>query len=204
MNNTHHKFDIAAKKIAFDTSHRNTIRFNIARYDTAVAKGMARYENVELAKTQAAAIKREALANWGEYLLEFESKILKRGVQVLWAEDDVEATDYIKEIITRHDGKLLVKSKSMTTEEVELNDIAESMGCESVETDLGEFIVQVAGEKPYHIVTPAMHKSKGDIAKLFNEKFDTPIDSTPEEMTEYVRNVLRKKYTESSYRNCRN
>jgi L-lactate dehydrogenase complex protein LldF len=54
--------------------------------------------------------------------------------------------------------------------------------------------VQVAGEKPYHIVTPAMHKSKGDIAKLFNEKFDTPIDSTPEEMTEYVRELLRKKY----------
>jgi len=55
--------------------------------------------------------------------------------------------------------------------------------------------VQVAGEKPYHIVTPAMHKSKGDIAKLFNEKFNTPIDSTPQEMTEYVRQVLRKKYT---------
>lgn len=195
MNNTHHKFDVAAKKIAFDTSHRKTIRFNIARYDTAVAKGMARYENVELAKTQAAAIKRETLANWGEYLLEFESKISKRGVQVLWAEDTLEATGYIKEIITRHEAKLLVKSKSMTTEEVELNDIAESMGCESVETDLGEFIVQVAGEKPYHIVTPAMHKSKGDIAKLFNEKFNTPIDSTPEEMTEYVRNLLRKKYT---------
>lgn len=195
MNKTHQKFDIAAQKIAFDTSHRNTIRFNISRYDTAVARGMARYENVELAKTKAAAIKREVLGNWSKYLLEFELNISKRGVQVLWAEDDVEATDYIKEIITRHDAKLLVKSKSMTTEEVELNHIAESMGCESVETDLGEFIVQVAGEKPYHIVTPAMHKSKGDIAKLFNEKFNTPIDSTPEEMTEYVRNVLRKKYT---------
>jgi L-lactate dehydrogenase complex protein LldF len=195
MESTHHKFSIAAKKIAFDASHRNTIRFNITRYDAAVVKGMARYKNVELAKTKAAAIKREVLANWGDYLLEFESNISKRGVQVLWAEDTLEATDYIKEIITRHDGKLLVKSKSMTTEEVELNHIAESIGCESVETDLGEFIVQVAGEKPYHIVTPAMHKSKGDIAKLFNEKFDTPIDSTPEEMTEYVRNVLRKKYS---------
>ncbi len=99
MNNTHRKFDIAAKKIAFDTSHRNTIRFNIARYDTAVAKGMARYENVELAKTKAAAIKRDVLAHWNEYLLEFESKISARGVQVLWAEDTLEATAYIKEII---------------------------------------------------------------------------------------------------------
>ena len=62
----------------------------------------------------------------------------------------------------------------MTTEEIELNDRAKEIGCEAVETDLGEFIVQVAGEKPYHIVTPAMHKSKGDIAKLFNEKFELP------------------------------
>jgi len=83
----------------------------------------------------------------------------------------------------------------MTTEEIELNHVAESIVCESVETDLGEFIVQVAGEKPYHIVTPAMHKSKGDIAELFTEKFGTAPESTPEELTEYVRQVLRKKYT---------
>jgi len=64
-----------------------------------------------------------------------------------------------------------------------------------VETDLGEFIVQVAGERPYHIVTPAMHKSKEDVAKLFHEKFNLPINSTPQEMAAYVRGVLRKKYT---------
>lgn len=195
MGKTSQKFVTAAEKIAFDEKHRNTIRFNISRYDTAVAKGMARYRNVELAKTHAAAIKRDVLQNWDKYLLEFEEKISSRGVQVLWADDTAEATEYIKQILIENNAKLLVKSKSMTTEEIELNHVAESIGVESVETDLGEFIVQVAGEKPYHIVTPAMHKSKGDIAKLFNEKFNTPIDSTPEEMTEYVRQVLRKKYT---------
>jgi L-lactate dehydrogenase complex protein LldF len=192
-----HKFTQESEAIAFDLKHRNTIKFNISRYDAAVSKGMARYKNVEVAKDQAAAIKRDVLQNWEKYLLEFESKISSRGVEVRWATDAAEATSFIEEILKENEAKLLVKSKSMTTEEIELNETAERMGCESVETDLGEFIVQVAGEKPYHIVTPAMHKSKGDIAKLFNEKFGTPIDSTPEEMTEYVRQVLRKKYTKA-------
>lgn len=189
------KFTHESEEIAFDLKHRNTIKFNISRYDTAVSKGMARYNNVEIAKNDAAAIKRDVLQNWDKYLIQFENKISSRGVKVLWAKDTAEATSFIEQILIEKEAKLLVKSKSMTTEEIELNETAERMGCESVETDLGEFIVQVAGEKPYHIVTPAMHKSKGDIAKLFNEKFGTPIDSTPEEMTEYVRQVLRKKYT---------
>lgn len=195
MGNTSHNFTKAADKIAFDVKHRNTIKFNISRYDTAVAKGMARYQNVERAKSCAAGIKRDVLQNWEKYLLEFEKNISARGVEVLWANDSDEATAYIKQILIDNEARLLVKSKSMTTEEIELNHTAESIGCDSIETDLGEFIVQVAGERPYHIVTPAMHKSKGDIAKLFNEKFNTPINSTPEEMTEYVRQVLRKKYT---------
>ncbi len=189
------QFSKASKKIAFDVQHRKTIQFNIARYDAAVEKGMARYNDVELAKQNAAAIKRDVLANWEKYLIEFEKNCITNGSEVLWAADTNEATNFIKTILAENNARLLVKSKSMTTEEIELNHVAESVGCESVETDLGEFIVQVAGEKPYHIVTPAMHKSKGDIAKLFNEKFNTPIDSTPEEMTEYVRQVLRKKYS---------
>jgi len=189
------KFTQAAEKISFDINHRKTIQFNISKYDAAVAKGMARYKNVALAKDTAASIKRDVLANWSEYLLEFEKNITKNGAEVLWAEDAGEATKFITDILKDNNARLLVKSKSMTTEEIELNHTAESIGCESVETDLGEFIVQVAGERPYHIVTPAMHKSKSDIARLFNEKFNTPIQSTPEELTEYVRQVLRKKYT---------
>lgn len=189
------KFTQAAEAIAFDEKHRNTIKFNISRYDTAVNRGMARYKNVELAKQQAAAIKRDVLANWKKYLIQFEENISVKGAEVLWAENAAEATACIEKILTENDARLLVKSKSMTTEEIELNETAHRIGCESVETDLGEFIVQVAGERPYHIVTPAMHKSKGDIAKLFHEKFNLPEKSTPEEMTEYVRQVLRKKYT---------
>jgi len=194
---TSQQFSKASQKIAFDVQHRKTIQFNIARYDAAVAKGMARYKDVELAKQNASAIKRDVLANWEKYLIEFESNCISNGCEVIWASDSNEANECVKKILADNNARLLVKSKSMTTEEIELNHVAESIGCESVETDLGEFIVQVAGEKPYHIVTPAMHKSKGDIARLFNEKFNTPIDSTPQEMTEYVRQVLRKKYTEA-------
>lgn len=190
-----HKFGKDAEAIAFNSKHRNTIQFNIGKYDAAVAKGMARYNDLETAKKTAAAIKRNVLYNLDSYLLEFEKKITAGGTTVLWAKDAKEATDYIVDILKENEALLLVKSKSMTTEEIELNAIAQSVGCESVETDLGEFIVQVAGERPYHIVTPAMHKSKGDIARLFNEKFNTSPDSTPEEMTEYVRQLLRKKYT---------
>ena len=188
-------FHKAAKNIAFDERHRNTINFNISRYDAAVAKGVSRYEDLEAAMLKAASIKRDVLKNWDKYLLQFEENISKRGVKVLWAKDTAEATAYITDILKENEAKLLVKSKSMTTEEVEFNHVAEQAGCESVETDLGEFIVQVAGERPYHIVTPAMHKSKEDVAALFHEKFNTPEHSTPTELTNYVRGVLRKKFT---------
>ena len=189
------KFAADARKIAFDDKHRGTIKFNISRYDTAFARGLARYRDVDKAKNGAAAIKRDILKNWDKYLLEFEKNMTANGAEVLWAENGTEATEYIRKILTENDAGLLVKSKSMTTEEIEFNVTAKSLGVESVETDLGEFIVQVAGEKPYHIVTPAMHKSKEDIATLFHEKFNTPANSTPEELTDYVRGVLRKKYT---------
>lgn len=189
------KFKKDSAAIAFDEKHRQTIKFNISRYDNAVAKGFTRYNNLSRAKAEAARIKRDVLRHWDEYLLQFEKNITAHGARVLWAENVEEALGHIKKLLLEHEAKLLVKSKSMTTEEIGLNEMAGSIGCESVETDLGEFIVQVAGERPYHIVTPAMHKSKGDIARLFNEKFGTPPDSTPTEMANYVRGVLRKKYT---------
>jgi L-lactate dehydrogenase complex protein LldF len=80
----------------------------------------------------------------------------------------------------------------MTTEEIALNEALAKNKIQAVETDLGEFIVQQDGEKPYHIVTPAMHKSKEEIAKLMNEKFDLPLNSTPEEITSFVHHHLRE------------
>lgn len=191
------KKDIFLKdsEIAFDKKHRRTINFNISRYNEAVRRGKLRYRNIDLAKERASYIKNKVVANLPGYLEEFEKNALRNGIQVVWARNSNEAVSGILNILKENQARLLVKSKSMISEEIDLNHHIEMAGVEPVETDLGEFIVQVAGEKPYHILTPAMHKSKEDVAQLFNEKFDTPPDSTPEEMTLFVREKLRKKFT---------
>ena len=182
-------------KIAFDKKHRKTINFNISKYDAAVAKGKARYSNLDLAKNRASYIKEKVAANLGKYLEEFEKNAIKNNIQIIWARNGKEAVSEIVKELKKDNAHLLVKSKSMISEEIELNENLEKAGVEPVETDLGEFIVQVAGEKPYHILTPAMHKSKEDVAELFHQKFNTPENSTPTELTLYVRKVLREKFT---------
>lgn len=182
-------------KIAFDRKHRKTINFNISRYDEAVSRGKLRYSNLDLAKQRASFVKDKVVANLANYLEEFEKNAIKNNIQLIWARDGKEAISEIIKLLKENDAHLLVKSKSMISEEIELNENLEKNGFEPVETDLGEFIVQVAGEKPYHILTPAMHKSKEDVAELFNKKFNTPPNSTPQELTFYVREKLREKFT---------
>lgn len=182
-------------KIASDKKHRKTINFNISKYDEAVKRGKLRYRDMELAKDRASYLKEKVVANLADYLKTFEKNAQQNNIEVIWARNGEEAVSEIIRIVNENQGKVLVKSKSMISEEIELNEHLEDSGFEPVETDLGEFIVQVAGEKPYHILTPAMHKSKEDVAELFHEKFDTPPNATPEELTLYVRKVLRKKFT---------
>jgi L-lactate dehydrogenase complex protein LldF len=182
-------------KIAFDKKHRKTINFNISRYDEAVSRGKLRYKNLELAKQRASYVKDKVVASLANYLEEFEKNAIKNNIQLIWARNSKEAVSEIIKVLKENDAHVLVKSKSMISEEIELNENLEKNAFEPVETDLGEFIVQVAGEKPYHILTPAMHKSKEDVAKLFNEKFNTPPETTPTELTLYVREKLREKFT---------
>src|SRR5665648_292901 len=163
-----------SEEIAFDLKHRATIKFNISKYDAAVDRGRKRYSNLELAKSRASYIKSQAVNNLHGYLLQFEKNITANGASVVWAENTEEAIEAVKKILIENNSKTVVKSKSMTTEEIDLNDHLAEIGVESLETDLGEYIVQLAGEKPYHIVTPCMHKSRQDIAELFTEKFNTP------------------------------
>jgi L-lactate dehydrogenase complex protein LldF len=180
--------------IATDLKHRKTINFNISKYDEAVRKGKLRYRDIDLAKKRASYLKEKVVANLAEYLEMFEKNAQKNGIDVIWARDGKEAVAEIVKILKENQAKLLVKSKSMISEEIELNENLEEDDFEPVETDLGEFIVQVAGEKPYHILTPAMHKSKEDVAELFHKEYKTPANSTPEELTLFVRKVLRKKF----------
>ncbi|TAH03472.1 MAG: iron-sulfur cluster-binding protein [Sphingobacteriales bacterium] len=194
MNNLAEDFLEVTGAKAFDLDHRKIINNNIGKYDIAVKRGLSRIENLEHLKKKAHVIKWKVMENLDKLLPEFEANFQKRGGKVIWANTAEEANREILEIIKKAKAKTVIKSKSMVTEEIHLNEFLESHNIESLESDLGEYIVQLLGQKPYHIVTPAMHLSKEDIAKLFNEKFGTPIDATPQQITLKARELLRDKY----------
>jgi L-lactate dehydrogenase complex protein LldF len=180
-----------------DLEHRQKINFNIGRYNAIVPLGKHQFVNTDLARERAKNIKWRALETLDQQLEEFEMNFTNRGGKVIWAENSQEALDEILIICKEKNCRTIVKSKSMVTEEIHLNKFLEKNNMESVETDLGEYIQQLDGEPPYHIVTPAMHKSKEDVAKLFEEKLGTLSNLSPEELTLVARQKLRKKYTEA-------
>ena len=194
MNHLYKKFLEDAEIKSFDAKHRQRLNFNIGRYDEQVIKGKAQYKNIELAKRRAANIKHKTINNLDKYLVEFENNFSKRGGKVIWAPNEKDAQREIMHIIKKAKAQVIVKQKTMVSEELELNELFEKNKREVFETDLGEYIVQLAGEKPYHILTPAMHKSKEDVAKLFHEKFDLPDDSKPEKIAHFVREKLRGEF----------
>jgi L-lactate dehydrogenase complex protein LldF len=159
----------AAEKTA-DLRHRGIIAKAIRTYDEAVSRGKRQFTDWQAARAEAAAIKWDAVNHLDRYLEQFEANVIKNGGQVFWAETAEEARDYILGLARRNRVSKVVKSKSMTTEEIHLNEALERAGIEAVETDLGEFIVQLRREPPYHIVTPAMHLTRGQISELFHEK----------------------------------
>lgn len=191
------KFLKTANTKAFDIPHRNTIKFNMSKYYAAVETGKQMYANRELARARASYIKTQAVENLDKYLIEFETNFIKNGGKVIWARDSKEALEEIWKIVEKKKTRSVVKSKTMTTEEIELNEFLEHKGIETVETDLGEYIVQLAGQKPYHIVTPAMHLSRFDIAKIFTEHLHTDYTDDPQELTLIARRLLRDKYLQA-------
>jgi L-lactate dehydrogenase complex protein LldF len=182
---------------ASDLDHRRKINFNIGRYNAIVPQGKKQFAALNTAKELAKNTKWDALEHLDTYLEKFEKNISARGAKVIWASTSEEALEAVGKICKEKNCKTVVKSKSMVTEEIHLNAFLEKNGIESVETDLGEYIQQLSGEPPYHIVTPAMHKSKEDIARLFAEKLGVPNGLTPEELTLVARRILRDKYAEA-------
>jgi L-lactate dehydrogenase complex protein LldF len=155
------------------------------------AKGMLDLDNLEDIRTAAAAIRDRALANLDAYLIEFERNAVRRGAQVHWAETAAEANRIVLDIARKNHIKKITKSKSMVTEEIGLNDELAKAGIEVVETDLGEYILQLAGEPPSHIVAPAMHKSKEQVADLFVQHHHKPRLTDISAMTREAREALR-------------
>jgi len=194
MNETAATFKAKSIIKSADLDLRHKINFNIGKYNAIVPKGKQQFHDIALVKERAKNIKWRALETLDQHLEEFEMHFTSRGGKVLWAENSQEALDQILEICKEKNCGTIVKSKSMVTEEIHLNDFLAKNNIESVETDLGEFIQQLDGEPPYHIVTPAMHKSKEDVAKLFEEKLGTASNLSPENLTLEARKKLREKY----------
>ncbi|MBN6888228.1 L-lactate dehydrogenase complex protein LldF [Cytobacillus horneckiae] len=140
-------------------------------------------------------IRQHVLANLDYYLYELSENVAKNGGHVFFAETPEEANNYIKDIMKKKDAKKVVKSKSMVTEEIDLNKNLESIGCEVIETDLGEYILQVDDhDLPSHIVAPALHKNKEQVKDVFTRKLNYQGTDNPEELTKHARKMLRQEY----------
>ena len=183
----------AATKSA-DGTHRQIIRKNIDSYDVAVARGRARFQNWQLARERAQAIKKDAIDHLDHYLERFEAAVQARGGHVYWAETAEQARQYVLALAAKHKVKTVSKAKSMVAEEIHLAPALEEQGIQVFETDLGEFIVQLRKEPPYHIVTPAMHLNRQQIAELFKEKLGGIDTDDPEKLVGAARVALRRAF----------
>lgn len=168
----------------------NTQSFNTNRY---LAK--AKIKNYEDLKSKVRSIKESAIEDLPNLLSQLESVIRSRGGNYFLAKTAEEANEYIYSVCKQNEAKSIVKSKSITSEEIKLNKYLINNGVEVVETDLAEFILQVADEQPSHIVAPAIHRSRESISKLFKENFETQLPlETGEELTKFARDILRDKF----------
>jgi L-lactate dehydrogenase complex protein LldF len=190
-------FQADARRMGQDLDHRLLIQTALGKYVVARADKQTRFQNWQAARGAAADTKWEALNHLDRYLLEFETKLQARGAKVFWASDADAARDYIVGVIRDKKAKRIIKSKTMTSEEIHLNDALEKAGFDVAESDLGEYIVQLRSEAPYHFVFPAMHLTRGQVSRTFEEKLGTAPTDSPEELTMIAREVMRQKYIEA-------
>ena len=158
---------------------------------------IATVDDWEALRERARAIKSETLARLDHYLTQFADKAESAGARVHWARDGTEACDVIARIAMARGARTVVKSKSMATEEIQLNAALEARDLSVVETDLGEYIIQLAGETPSHIVAPAIHKTKEQVAALFADKLGIPATDDIPTLTAAAREALRRRFAEA-------
>ena len=164
------------------------------RFDSARVSAAQATPDWEGMRDRARAIKSHTIDNLDYYLELVEKNVTKAGGQVYFASDAAAASRYIIDLAQSSGVKLVIKGKSMLSEEMGLNDKLTEAGIEAVETDLGEFIVQLAGDTPYHIIAPAIHKTKEDVSDLFQEKLHTPRLEEISDLTGEARRRLREMF----------
>lgn len=191
------QFHHDAERLTHDLRHRALIQKALGGYYVKRDEQKAKYTDWQQARVSAASAKYEAINHLDKYLVEFSEKLAARGTKVFWAADGHEAAEYISSVARSAGVKRIIKSKTMTGEEIHLGQALEKAGYEVVESDLGEFIVQLREEPPYHIVFPSMHLTRGEISDVFEKKLGSAPADTPEELTMIARDVMRQKYCEA-------
>ncbi len=139
-------------------------------------------------------VKGHALTHLADYLEEAERRLTENGVVVHWAETAADVHSVLEAVAADHGVRRVVKGKSMLSEELGVNEALERQGIEVVETDLGEYVIQLFGEPPSHILGPAIHRSLEDIQKLFHRVHGTPLDATPDDLAAAARAALREAF----------
>jgi L-lactate dehydrogenase complex protein LldF len=183
-----------AKAALTDAQLRGALRNATTIFGKKRSEAAASLSNWEELRSQARAIKDEVLLHLDRYLETFVQNAEKRGAQVHWARDAAEANAIVTRLTVERGARNVVKSKSMTTEEIHLNAALERAGMQVVETDLGEYIIQLADETPSHIIAPAIHKSKRQIAELFTTELGMAPTDDVAELTSTARVTLRERF----------
>ena len=187
-------FQAHARQALQDAPLQHALQLLVTNFVPRRVAAMAALGNAEVLRTEARDIKERTMARLDEYLELFAMQAQRVGVQVHWAQDAAEARQIITGIAQDIGARVIVKGKSMATEEIHLNPHLEQHGYEVIETDLGEYIIQLAGETPSHIIAPAIHKTRQQIAALLHEQLGTPYTEVIPEMTQIARRALREQF----------
>ncbi|MFB3902880.1 MAG: LutB/LldF family L-lactate oxidation iron-sulfur protein [Acidobacteriota bacterium] len=182
------------KSALADSQLQKNLRVTLSKTAMARQQAIAEVANWEELRRHARQVKAHTMSRLGEYLERFEKNVIARGGNVVWANTGREALEFILQLALRKGIRKVVKSKSMLGEEIRLNEELERDGIEPIETDLGEYIVQLGHEHPSHIVMPALHKSKEQVAALFEDKLGMPPTDDCEKITAMARKVLRRHF----------
>lgn len=188
------EFKERAAEITRDLRHRKLINTALRNYEGVRDRTRSAYRDWPAARRAAADAKREALGGLDRCLEELTRRLEGRGTKVHWAGNGRQACDLVLQIVKDKAARSIIKSKSMTSEEIHLNEALARAGFEVIESDLGEFIVQLRHEAPYHIVFPAMHLTRGEISDLFARELGSAPTRNPEDLTMAARRALREKY----------
>lgn len=183
-----------AKKALENDFLRKAVRFTTEKLKNGKLKATEEHGNWEEWRERGRQIRLHTVAHLDYYLNLFAENARKQGAQVYFAADAAEAVSITKEIVRAKEAKSVVKSKSMVTEELHINHVLEEMDIEAVETDLGEYIIQLANEPPSHIIIPAIHKNKQQIADLLSEEAGEKLEPDTQILAGFARRKLREKF----------